>query len=92
MEIEIIIKGGEELSKINKKKYYAMGDKIIALVMDGFPQVQGVIISPITNGWTPEKREKALKKQEQKIKQDLIEILKEPEFLERIKAGLTGAA
>ena len=86
MEIEIVIKGGEELSEYYPKNYEKFQKMIGDNIHDLFPGV-GVysIASELTENHQAEKKERE-QLQEQRDKELLVKILQEPEFHEKIQA------
>jgi hypothetical protein len=91
MDIDITIKGGEELSRLNKKKYEAIVNKFSNEIMDAFPEVGCCAIGPLI----PSKKELLQRKHQdqaieraraREIKTALTEVLKEPEFQEILRA------
>jgi hypothetical protein len=86
VDIDIIIKGGEELSEFYPKNYEKFEEKISDLISEMFPGVGGWEISPeLTDRHQAEKKDREQKRQEE-FKKTLISILKEPELLEKIRA------
>ena len=82
MDIEIIIKGGEELSEFYPKNYERFNEKINELIGEMFPGVGGWIVSPVlTDKHQAEKDEREGLREEQ-VKQALIRIFERPGFKE----------
>ena len=80
MDIEIIIKGGEELGEHYPKKFDVVEDKISNMFLDRFPEVTGTIISRELNPMAQLRERKRQEAENLKFKNALIEVLKEPEF------------
>ena len=84
MDIEIIIKGGEELQELYPKNYEKFNEKISELILEMFPGVGGWCISPrLTERHQAEKEQREQKKQEE-FEKTFFEVLKEPEVQEKI--------
>lgn len=80
LDIELIVKGGDELAEFYPEKYGAFEKKLSALVMDTFPGA-GTCSVESQPGWQAEAREKRRKeKEEEELKQALIELFQEPEI------------
>ncbi|MGB8219235.1 MAG: hypothetical protein WCE46_02495 [Methanoregula sp.] len=62
MDIDITIKGGEELYELHPKKYDKIEDKISEMILDSFPEVGGTSIAKERLGVTPA-RQKDLRKE-----------------------------
>jgi carbohydrate-binding DOMON domain-containing protein len=88
MDIEIIIEGGEELSKMYPKHYEKFLEMIGDIINDLFPGVGGYsVASELTKNHQAEKKERE-QLQQQRDKELLDKILQEPEFKEKIQAIL----
>ena len=89
MDIEIVIKGGVEISKFYPKKYAAFEEALLKLVLDEFPGVSGChLASELTPRHKKEEAARERLKQE-KFNQTLIEVLADPEVQElfRVKTA-----
>jgi hypothetical protein len=76
MDIEIIVKGGEELSEWYPKNYEKFEKKISDLISEMFPGVGGWCISPeLTDRHQGEKEQREKVRQEH-FKQTLFSVLK----------------
>jgi len=84
MDIEIIIKGGTELSELCPKKYDVLEEKIGQMFLKTFPSVGCCLVIPelTTIG------EKRRKKEQEERKQILKDILMEPEIQELIRSQM----
>jgi len=83
MDIEIIIKGGVELSESNPKKYAALEEKITEMFMK-FPEV-GSVMTSREKWWMAQRSEQARQKaRDQEFKTALIKVLQDPEIREKI--------
>lgn len=97
-EIDIEIKGGEDLWEISLKKYDVLVKKINDMILETFPEVDCCVIGSCFETDAArkkrEKQEKAVElRRQEKVKKELIEILKEPESQELMGdrvAALTG--
>ena len=80
MDLDIVIKGGIDLKKIDPARYEAFEEKLGELVLDTFPEVGGCFQSPEPGCL----RSKDAKTPEQIRRDEIIralsEVLKEPEF------------
>jgi len=95
MEVEVIIKGGDKLSRYYPKKYEEFEDKMGEMILDFFPGVEGYIFGSEMNNEDRAHAEAREKLQEKRLERDLIEILKKPEMQALLKeklAPLIGAA
>ena len=87
MDIDIVIKGGQELSEFYPKNYEAFEKEIGNLILKMFPGVGGWCISPrLTERHQAEKEQREEAEQEH-FKQILIRVLdKHPELQEKIRS------
>ena len=87
-DIEIIIKGGEELSEFYPKNYEKFEKKIGESIVEMFPGVGcWFISSELTDRHKAEEKEREQKRKEQ-FKQTLISVLeKHPELLKPVIDG-----
>jgi len=89
MDIEIVIKGGEELSEFYPKNYEVFCKKINELIGEMFPGVGGWWISSVlTDRHQAEKQERERMRDEE-IKNALIEVFKEPEFQDLLQKQIS---
>ena len=87
MDIDIVIKGGEELSKFYPKNYEAFEKEIGDLILKRFPGVGGWFISPRLTDKHQAEEERREQIRQEKFKQTLIRVLdKYPEIREKIQA------
>jgi len=84
MDIEIVIKGGEELGEHYPKKFDTVEDKISNMFLNRFPEVTGTVISRELSPMAQLRERKWQEAENLKFKNALIEVLKEPEFQEKI--------
>lgn len=91
LEVEIVIKGGDTLSSFYPKEYDAFVDTLTNMVFDTFPGVIGCIIGSEMTDIEKYRKEEREKAREEKLKQTVIKILKEPEIQELIKGRLAVA-
>ena len=92
MDIEIVIKGGVELSEWYPEKYAAFEEKILKMVLDEFPGVSGCHLS---SELTPRHaKEEAIREKikQKEFNQTLIKVLAKPEVQELIRNGATASA
>jgi len=78
MDIEIIIKGGEELSEFYPKNYKAFEKKISEMILEMFPGVGGWWISPELTDKHQTEENKRQQIRQQKYKETLLKVLREP--------------
>jgi len=88
MELEIIIKGGDKLSRYYPKKYEEFEDKVGEMILDFFPGVEGYIFGSEMSHKDRYNEEQRMKKQDEVFKQHLIEVLEKPEFQEKMRERL----
>jgi hypothetical protein len=87
MDIDIVIKGGQELSEFYPKNYEAFEKKISEMIVEMFPGVGGWWISPVLTDRHQAEEEQREKIGQEHFKQTLIRVLnKYPELLEKIRA------
>jgi hypothetical protein len=90
MDIEIIVEGGKELSEWYPRHYELFEEKVGDMIVKMFPGVGSWIISPRLTARHQEEEQERQQRREQRerveIKQALVEVLKESEFQEKIRA------
>ena len=92
MDIEIVIKGGVELSEWYPKKYEVFERKINDMIAEMFPGVGGWIISPeLTDRHQEEEAAREQIKQKE-FNRTLIKVLAKPEVQEMIRNIATASA
>ena len=85
IDIDIIIKGGSELSEMYPKEYERFVEELSEKVMDLFPVVGGCFTGSRLTDRHKAEEEAREKVRDQKFKTELIEILKEPEIQKKIQ-------
>lgn len=92
MDIDIIIKGGEELSKFYPKNYEKFVEKVGDLILDMFPGVGGWgISSELTDRHKAEEAKREQREQE-RFEEMLIRVLESPEGQEILRQRITAEA
>ena len=86
MDIEIIIKGGEELSEFYPRNYERFNEKINDLITEMFPGVNGWIVSSVLTDRHQAEKDNRERLREEEFKQTLIRIFEEPGFKEEFWA------
>ena len=84
MDIEIIIKGGEELSEFYPKNYEAFQKKIGELILDAFPGVGGWCFSSKLTDRHQAEEQKREQIRDENFKQTLIRVFDKPEFQDKL--------
>jgi hypothetical protein len=86
MEINIIIKGGEELEKFYPKGYESFLNNLTEMVLEAFPGVDGCLLDtePTDRHKAEKDRREAMRKEE--LKMDFASLIEDPAFLEKIRA------
>ena len=84
MDIDIVIKGGQELSEFYPKNYEAFEKEIGNLILKMFPGVGGWCISPRLTDRHQAEKEQREKAEQEHFNQILIRVLEEPEIKEKI--------
>ena len=80
MDIDIIIRGGEELAALHSKKYDALENKISRMFLDRFPEVTGVAI--MKEKWGAHRQDQ--KKHENTLDAIVEKIFNSPKFQDRL--------
>jgi hypothetical protein len=86
MDLDIRIVGGIELSKFYPEEFKAFEEKISDMALDAFPGLDGCWVGSELTRQLKAESEKREQMQDEQSKRALIEVLKEPEFQEILRA------
>ena len=92
MDIELIIKGGEELEEYYPKNYEAFREKIGDLIIEMFPGVGGWWFSSELTDRHKKEEEKREQMQDKQFKRVLTKVFKEPEIQDLLRQRITAMA
>jgi hypothetical protein len=86
MYIEIVIKGGQELSEFYPKKYKVFEKKLIKLTeMFPYPGVDGLGISPQLTDHHQNEKDEREKLRDKRYEQEILRALDDPEVRKMIR-------